>query len=198
MKRLFISLTLLLIVVSATAQNDKDEKQTSSGYYSLTQLSLIVGEARELSAAMFNLQPSITTICGYRLNNYFGMGAGIGIASYEYMVFPVFADFRINIFNENFTPILAVKCGYSLAKSGKELFTNNYYDASYENTGGLMFNPEIGFKTTINKHFDFLFTIGYYYQELESKITQNYMQNFVHNIKTNVNRVSFTIGFLFN
>jgi hypothetical protein len=202
MKRLLLLSLFSCAVLLAAAQ--PNEEQSPAGYYNLTQLSFIIGETDELSATVSKFVPSVTTINGYRFNEHFAAGVGVGIAVYEYMVFPVFIDLRWSVFKGAFTPVVAFKGGYSFADNDRELFpySSGYYynNLEYHNTGGWMGNPEVGFKVTANRHFDFMFTLGYYYQGLESEVKEpSYygIGTLTHNISTNVNRLSFTIGFLF-
>lgn len=201
MKQIFLLSLCILTAPAVQAQNDEPRTSSSSGYYNLTQLSFITGEPEEISPISTNLVPSVTVVNGYRFNEYFSMGAGVGVTAYAYLVYPLFADIRWNVFKDGFTPVLAFRGGYAFAGNDKPFLGNSayYYEGSYENSGGWMCNPEIGFKTTINPHFDFLLSVGYYYQGLESKITTEggYSRAVVHNINTDVNRLTFTIGFLF-
>jgi hypothetical protein len=189
------------MAVSGMAQGHEEHPEKSSaGYYNLTQLSFIIGETDERSIAP-SLVPSVTTINGYRINEHVAVGVGMGIAAYKYVAFPVFADIRWHIFEGNFTPVFAFKGGYAFADNSKNIFPSNYYyKATYKNTGGWICFPEIGFKTTIKPSFDFVFTLGYYYQGLKSEITENGQYRtspLLHTTTANLNRVSFTIGFLF-
>jgi hypothetical protein len=201
MKHLLSLFLFALLVVSAAAQGGEEQpKKSTAGYYSLSQCSLIIGETEAFSAAS-NLVSSVTTVSGYRFNEHLAAGAGVGFVAYKYVTFPVFADLRWNLFKGNFTPVVSFKGGYAFADNSKEIFSEDYYydEPVYKNTGGGMCHLEVGFKTTINPSFDFLFTIGYYHQGLKSEVTEtNYLnQKVTHTITTNVNRVSFTIGFLF-
>jgi len=201
MKHLLLLFILSFAVVPVAAQsNEQEAKKPAGSYYNLTQLSFIIGETSDLSATTANFVPSVTTINGYRFNDHFSMGVGVGVAAYDYLVFPVFADFRVSIFKGNFTPIAAFKGGYAFADNDKELFPNRFYEMNYTNTGGWMCNPEIGFKITVNDHCEFLLTVGYYYQGLDSEVkpkTPTPYNPDKYNFSTNVNRVSFTVGFVF-
>ncbi|MDR2802159.1 MAG: hypothetical protein LBB31_02955 [Prevotellaceae bacterium] len=201
MQRSIFLFVFSFIAVSGMAQgNEEPAKKSAEGYYNLTQLSFVVGETDDLSAAP-NLVTSVTTINGYRINEHVSIGVGVGIAAYKYAAFPVFADIRWHIFKGNFTPLFAFKGGYAFADNSKNIFSAYYYyEPAYKNTGGWMCHPEIGFKTAINPSFEFVFTLGYYYQGLKSEITESAQYRgypLLHTVTTNLNRVSFTIGFLF-
>ncbi|MDR0694719.1 MAG: hypothetical protein LBF81_05425 [Prevotellaceae bacterium] len=197
---LFLFIFSFIAVSGRTQGNEEQPEKSSAGYYNLTQLSFIIGETDEQSLAS-NLVSSVTTINGYRINEHVAIGAGVGITAFKYIAFPVFADIRYHIFKGNFTPLIAFKGGYAFAGNSKNIFPSNYYyEATYKNTGGWMCHPEIGFKTAMNPSCDFVFTLGYYYQELKSEITESAQYRgypLLHTVSANIHRVSFTIGFLF-
>ena len=115
----------------------------------------------------------------------------------SYLIFPVFADFRVTFLKSNLSPVMAVKGGYAFANSKKEIFQGNYYNGDYKNTGGGMFNPEIGFKVTMTERADFMLTIGYWYQHVKSDIKEKYGYNQTHTRTSDLNRLSFSVSFLF-
>jgi hypothetical protein len=110
------------------------------------------------------------------------------------MVFPVFADFRITFLNGNINPVLALQGGYAFASNKKKLF-NEYY-GDFKNTGGGMFHPEVGVKVTMTEHLDFLLTVGYWYQHVQSEIKYDGYYYGTHDRISDLNRLSFSIGFL--
>ena len=193
MRHLLMTL-FLLMAISVIAQ---ERKPAEEGWYNLTQMSFIIGEMNEYSPAKSNLIPSVTNINGYRFGEHFSLGVGVGMTSFSYPVFPVFADFRFTFFKGNLSPVLAFKGGYSIAHNKKEIYPGEY-SGDYKNKGGGLFCPELGFKLVMNERADFLLTIGYYYQHIESEIKNSpgsyYMR---HDRVTDINRLSFTIGFLF-
>ncbi|MDR3235495.1 MAG: hypothetical protein LBT48_02060 [Prevotellaceae bacterium] len=224
MKSLILLLTLSCMVFSASAQrrNDFKNKRTSNysfnnsqdvkrNYYNVTQLSFIIGETDEYAESGQHLVPHISTINGIRFNKFFTAGIGVGASAYEYMVYPLFLDLRMNTMSlGTFSPIVVIKSGYSMAFS-KNALKSSIDDfapgAEYKNKGGWMFSPELGIKTSVNEHLDLLFTVGYYFQMLESDIFgisiedigyNPYYEPSLHNRTTNANRVSFSIGFMFN
>jgi len=192
-----ILLTCWLLLSPLVMAQEYSRKQTEiTDWYNLTQLSFLLGEENESSPAKSNLIPSVVVINGFRINDHFSMGMGLGMTAFSYVVFPVFADLRVTFFKGNLSPVAGLKGGYSFAKNKKEIFPREYY-GDYQNTGGGMLNPELGFKVVMTERADFLLTIGYYYQHLESKITTTNASYMTHKRVTDINRLSFTIGFLF-
>jgi hypothetical protein len=111
-----------------------------------------------------------------------------------YTIFPVFADFRVTLFKSNLSPVLALKGGYAIANNKKDIW--NYGYESTKNTGGGMINPELGFRIPMTERADFMLTIGYWYQHIKSELKSGgYYQ--IHDRELDLNRLSFSIGFLF-
>ena len=192
-------LLLLLSVCTALSLRAQDYNQpaksaSAGGYYNLTQLTFLMGEVTDGSPVKSELIPSIVNITGCRVNDYFSIGAGVGMTYLPYTLIPVFADFRVTFLKGDLSPVLAFKGGYAFAKNNKDIW--GYGNDNTKNTGGAMINPEIGFKVPMTEHADFVLTLGYWYQHLESEFEgYNYYQT--HNRKIDLNRLSFTIGFLF-
>jgi hypothetical protein len=172
----------------------------AQGYFNLTQLSFLIADENERSPAKSNMAPSVVNINGYRFNEHVSMGVGIGMTALSYMIFPLFADFRVTFLKGNLSPVLAVKGGYAFANSTKEVFPNEY-SGEYKNSGGGMFNPEIGFKITMSERADFMLTVGYWYQHVQSEIKNGsgyyYYGSGTHNRIADLNRLSFSVSFLF-
>lgn len=194
MKRLSI-LSLLCLFVSISLWAQKNE-----GFFNLTQLSFLIAEENTSSPLRSNMAPSVVNISGYRFNEYASLGVGVGMTALSYVIVPVFADLRIALFKGSLSPVVAIKGGYSFAKSKKEIFPNEYYNVDYKNRGGGMFNPEIGIKMAMNDRADFMLTFGYWYQHVKSEMkdnTYNPGYNRTHNRTSDLNRLSFSISFLF-
>ena len=187
-KILFLLIFILCVGTSLWAQSNKSVHE---GYYNLTQMSFIIGEVSYNSAVKSEMIPSVVNINGYRVNEYFSVGVGVGMTPLPYTIFPVFADFRVILLKSNLSPVLAFKGGYAFANSKKDIWG---YGSDNKNTGGAMVNPEVGFKIPMTERADFMLTIGYWYQHIESEFTG---YNSQYNRKSDLNRLSFSIGFLF-
>ena len=169
----------------------------SQGYFNITQLSFLIAEENTSSPIKSNMAPSVVNINGVYLNEYVSLGIGAGMTAMSYSIFPVFADLRFTFFKGNLSPMLALKGGYAFANNKKEIFLNEYYNGEYKNRGGGMFNPEFGFKVGMTDRSAFILTIGYWYQHVTSEIKEKYGYNLTHNRTSDLNRLSFCIGFLF-
>lgn len=193
MKKLLLLTIALWMGSSLQAQRTKSSAQ---GYFNLTQLSFLMGEVTDNAPTPIksNMIPSVVNINGYRVNEHFSMGLGVGMIPVVYTIVPVFADFRITLFKDNLSPVIALKAGYSFANSKKDIW--GYNNTDNKNTGGAMLNPEVGFKVTVTERADFLLTIGYWYQHLKSE-TKGYGYYYNRTLSTNTNRLSISLGFLF-
>ena len=171
--------------------------QTSEGYFNLTQLSFLMGEVNEsaVTPVKQNMIPSVVNINGYRVNEHFSVGVGLGMIPLAYTIVPIFADFRITLFKDNLSPVIALKAGYAYANSKKEIY--NYYGSDYTHTGGGMINPEIGFKVLVTARADFILSVGYWYQHLKSETKENGYYGGTRTINSDINRLSIGLGFLF-
>jgi len=185
-KRFLLLLLCVLVGTSLWPQN----------YYNLTQLSFLIADEHQFSPIKSNMAPSVVNIHGYRFNDHFSMGIGAGMTAMSYLIFPIFADFRVTFLKDNLSPVLAVKGGYAFANSKKEIFQETY-NGDYKNMGGGMFNPEIGFKVTMTERADFILTIGYWYQHVKSEIKSKYGYYQTHTRTSDLNRLSFSVSFLF-
>jgi len=193
-----ISFLLLLYIVSITPLTAQTETtplptQTKS-YFNLTQLSFLIAGEDQYSPVKSTMAPSLVNINGFRMNDNVSLGIGAGVTALSYMIFPVFADLRITFTTGNISPVLALKGGYSFASNKKKLF-NEYY-GDYKNTGGGMFHPEVGVKVVMTENLEFLMTVGYWYQHVKSEIKYEYNYG-THNRTSDLNRLSFSIGFQF-
>ena len=190
-----ISLCLLASFPSGAQDYHLPEKPVSKGYFNLTQFSFLIGETDYNSPVNSEMIPSVVNINGYRLSDRFSIGAGVGMTVVSYPVFPVFADFRVTLLNSDLSPVFALKGGYSFADNKKDIW--GYNNNNTRNTGGGMINPEIGIKIPMTERADFMLTIGYWYQHLksETKFDDSYHQTYTR--KSDLNRLSFSIGFLF-
>ena len=201
MKRLSLIISLCLITGSDLWAQEPywRSKNSSQGYYNITQLSFLIAEENASSPAKSNMVPSVVNINGYRFNDYVSMGVGVGMTALSYTIFPIFADLRVTLFEGDLSPIVVVKGGYAFSSSKKEIFQNAYYNVDYKNRGGGMFNPELGFKLKMTERADFMLTIGYWFQHVSSEMKpkDESIINQIHHRTSDLNRLSLSISFLF-
>jgi len=183
----FIALILTFFLVSGVIA------QQEIAYFNHTQVGFIIGEESEDGVQKATI-PSFQTINGIRLGEHVGFGVGIGAEPFEYKIYPVFLSFHY-FFSSKLknNPFLAFKVGHAFSDSKKKIYNYPYGGNECNHKGGLMFNPEIGFRF---KMFDFELTLsgGYRFQRLKSTATQGY-NSYEHQVE--YNRASFAIGVVF-
>jgi hypothetical protein len=162
-------------------------------YFNHTQVSLLIGEESE-DQTRKALIPSFQTVNGVRIGEHWGIGLGVGVEPFEYVIFPVFVSgyyFVSN--NKKASPYFAAKGGYAFSNSHKNLGYPYYGD--YDNKGGLMLNPEIGVRFKMSG-IDITLSGGYRFQRLESQINQE-NSHYTYKRRIDYNRVSFALGIMF-
>jgi hypothetical protein len=188
------AILLILFVFFASALFAQQEKQTQKyRFYNHTQVSLLIGEESE-DQTRKAIIPSFQTVNGIYVGKHVGVGLGVGVEPFEYVAFPVFASGHY-FFNDNkVIPYFGIKAGYAFSKSHKRL--EYYYSGgTYNNKGGVMINPEIGFRIKM-PYFDMTLSGGYLFQHMESRISQE-GSLYTYKRQVDYNRVSFTLGIMF-
>ncbi|MBR2026894.1 MAG: TonB-dependent receptor [Alistipes sp.] len=136
---------------------------------------------------------NIHYIGGYQINNYFYVGAGVGLSIYgaedvnynskynskgvgkeqlklETLNYPVFAYFRANFIDNRCAPFFALSAGYRFGTSryfrmpwGREA------DMNYK-TSGMFVNPQFGLNLRMTKKMDIYFAVGYNLAQMPAAI----------------------------
>jgi hypothetical protein len=179
-------------VFSVWAQKEAQQTQKLR-YFNHTQVSLLIGEESE-DQTRKALISSFQTVNGIRMGEHLGLGVGLGVEPFEYVVYPVFIGGYYFINNHQKTvPYFAMKGGYAFSKSSKNL--GHYYYGTYDNKGGVMFNPEIGVRIRMSG-LDLTVSCGYRYQRLTSHVTQD-NSAYTYNRQVGYKRTSFALGIMF-
>jgi hypothetical protein len=186
---------IIILVISASglsAQTETQETPTPR-YYNHTLVSLLIGEESEDQTRKAMI-PSFQTITGIRLGDHAGVGLGVGVEPFEYVIFPVFISGNYFFSDKKTAPYFAAKAGYAFANSHKRL-EYNYYDGEFSNKGGVMLHPEVGLRFKL-PYFDMTLSGGYRYQHMESRISRE-GSPYMYRRKVDYNRVSVTLGIMF-
>ena len=151
--------------------------------------------------------PSFTITNGYRFNEHWAAGAGVGFEIFDYNLFPLFTELRYTLWDNKISPFMVVKGGYSFgsfkSKHYDDLYLNwsPYYanDAELRHYGGIMVHPEIGVKVPLNENCDLMFTAAYCYQKTKSVARKDYDNGQFDEWKHNedINRLSFGVAIMF-
>lgn len=134
-------------------------------------------------------------VVGYQHNRWIGTGLGIGFDGYHLgfgeNIIPLYAEARGYFTQKNTSPFYAVSLGYGFATT----LSNRNVDM-IASKGGIMFNPNIGYRFGASAGANFTMSLGYKYQKAsfterrgwdESIFKRNYQYN----------RVNLKLGLLF-
>lgn len=171
---------------------EKEIHFKQSGFYNLTDCGILAG--RNSYQNLYS--PSVITINGYRFHSGISCGIGIGAEILQILSAPVFGELRYDIIKKkNFSPFVSIQSGYAFPLENNYTYYGNNYK------GGILINPEIGFRNYFSGGMAISLSIGYRYQELhstrgmywggEEKIGQT-------ETITYFNRLAIRFGFLFN
>jgi len=192
--RYYLLLVLCIVTVSGLfAQQETAHQSQKMNYFNHTQVSLLIGEESE-DKSRKAIIPSFQNITGILLREHVGIGLGVGVEPFEYVVFPVFINSNYFFNFRKTAPYFSVKAGYAFANSHKKL-NYVYYYGDYSNKGGFMLNPEIGLRIKM-PYFDMTLSGGYRFQHLESRILQE-GSLYTYKHKVDYNRATFTLGIMF-
>ena len=194
MKHYTLFILLIVSALSVQAQTEVPQSQKVN-YFNHTQVSLLIGEESEDQTRKAMI-PSFQTVTGLRLGEHFGIGLGVGVEPFRYVAFPVFMSGYYFLSDKKIAPYFAAKAGYAFANSHKRLaISSYYYNGDFNNKGGLMLNPEIGFRIKM-PYFDMTLSGGYRFQHLESRISAK-DSPYTYKHKVDYHRVSIALGIMF-
>lgn len=166
-----------------------------AGLYNITSVALLFGQGQD----GFLPIPSLTTVVGWQFNEKFFTGAGIGYEYYEWSVGTAFADIKYMLSRNYVMPFASFRIGYAVPL-GKPTETDNYYGDITKYYGGIQLNPEAGIRLHIGQGSSLLLSMGYHFQQLAHDENTYYYwgsPQYTTKIKTDFNRVSFRLGFMF-
>jgi len=205
------------------------ENKKKKGYFNTTQISLLMGNRQineqkdpyyylSLSSSPYNynprtefqVSPSVTMTHGYRFNEHWAAGIGVGFELFDHNLFPVFAAIQYTLWDNRISPFFAFKTGYAFSSFKKKRYENlflafePYYvsNADIMNYGGFMLHPEMGVIVPLSNNADLQFTVAYRYQKTKTTVTKNYTYYIGHYFdewehKVSLNRLSFGVAFMF-
>ncbi len=161
-----------------------------SGFYNVTDVGLLMGNDGVYSTTAISAQ----TVSGYRINEHWNIGLGIGIETFNIPLAPAFFEGRYHLLKRRFSPFVGLQGGYGIPLENSE-----GSDQKRINRGGLMLNPMLGIKHQVTKNFGFVISAGYRHQQSISN--QNYWwftEGDSGLIRTQYNRFVFRLGFIFS
>lgn len=160
---ILIFMISFLINFSASAQKKKIH------FRSIDQFAIVGGESQMIDGET-RVNIAFQTVNGIKFSNWFS-GIGIGVDNYRYKTLPLFIDGRW-YFADKERGFIYGDLGYNFPmkdKPGKEI---NYYD-SYHFNGGIYTDIGIGYEVPLHKKSSLLFSLGYSYKKVETKVGVN-------------------------
>jgi hypothetical protein len=161
-----------------------------SGFYNVSDLGMLFGN----DGVYTNVAISAQTVSGYRFNQHWSAGIGLGLESFSVPLAPIFLEGRYHLLDRRFSPFVAIQGGYGVP-------LENYMgpDGKRINKGGVMLNPMIGIKHQVLKNVGLVLSAGYRHQQSIS--TQYYWwfsEGDTGQIRTQYNRLVFRVGLIFS
>lgn len=146
-----------------------DYKFKDGVFYNDFGIKMISGASSTEDRNIFRNGFGIEYSMGYRYNNYFSVGLGTAIETYNYglgeLFIPVYFDFYSFYRKSRISPYFKFQIGYG--------FVNTNKDNVIDSEGGIMFNPAFGIKYPGNGSLNYMFDIGYKYQKAYFVYTLN-------------------------
>lgn len=163
------------------------------GWYSITYAGTINGIGHNGNQ---QLGLSLQQVAGFQWGRMLGTGIGVGLENFSVgdangpFVLPVYAEARGYFLKKNATPYYAMNVGYGFPFKDKD-------QRILKAEGGLMIHPAIGFRMGARDGVNFLFDVGYKFQNvtLTRDFTQGSREFQVQNLQ--YKRFSVRLGLIF-
>ncbi|NOQ74080.1 MAG: hypothetical protein GQ574_18885 [Crocinitomix sp.] len=186
MRKLKIIVLSLIFAQTGFAQNSTSELNESlsvgsnspvvSGFYNRINVGVLGGS---------NASPSFNIINGYRFNERWSAGLGLGTETFFNSAYiPTFIEGNYNILKKSTTPWLSVMAGY-------EMPIDNWGDVK----GGFTCGGKVGFSYFVGKHVGISTSLGYRFAYLRDESNWWGWEDFV--TISEVNRFEFRVGMVF-
>lgn len=158
----------------------------NKGFVNMTSIGFLAGSSSNSQVAPF----SLVMINGWRSEQGFLVGAGLGIEFLSANYMPFFLDLRYDLFGSDVVPYAVAKGGYALPLSSNR----SDYDIAYEYSGGPLLGLGVGVKIKTRNHFAWDIALMYRYQE--TAYTEVYdWNNQTYEYSDIYNRIEIRLGF---
>jgi hypothetical protein len=147
-----------------------------SGFYNRINVGVLGGSS---SSRSFNI------INGYRFNQHFSAGLGLGIEEFFWNRYiPTFLEGNYNLLKKSTTPWVSIMAGYEMP-----------YQNIEQLKGGFTCGGKIGFSYFVGEHVGISTSLGYRYAYLRDETNWWGWDDFV--TISQVNRFEFRVGMVF-
>ncbi len=166
------------------------ESNSQKGFYSYSTIGLLAGKSEVMDAPGI----SLNSFVGYGFTNSAAIALGLGYEVLHTDIIPLKLGFKYELTQRDNSPVIMFSAGYSfpLDEEKKEEYINYTYN------GGLNAGIDIGICSYRSAHRAFTITIGYQYQRLTEKVSNEYWYNQTEINTYDFNKLAIRIGFLFN
>jgi opacity protein-like surface antigen len=177
--KLIVVASILFLSASASSQETTNDtvikdKSAVSGFYNRVNFGLLAGS---------DLTASFHVVNGYRFNERWSTGVGVGAENYRWNSFlPLFLEGNYQFFKSGSSPYASIMAGYLLP-----------YRNFPADKGGFTCGGDVGFNYFLGKHVGITTAVGYRFAYLRNA------NNFWDDFQTiqEVNRYSVRIGVIF-
>jgi hypothetical protein len=131
----------------------------------------------------------ISTSHGFQINSHIFIGMGVGFkyfASESVYGIPFFADFRVNFLDNNISPFVGMKTGYTIGSDS-------------DGIKGFMLSPSIGCRFGFKDNLGLIVSLGYDYQQATvwTLYYSYYYGYYTESSRENLAGLALKIGFEF-
>lgn len=156
--------------------SDNNNLPSVSGFYNRISVGVLGGS---------NSSPSFNVVNGYRFNEHFSTGFGLGFEHFfNRWYVPLFFEGNYKLLKNNTSPFLGLMSGYELPLR-----------SIANDKGGFTCGGKIGFDFFVNKHVGITTSLGYRFGILRDFSNSNSWDNFV--VIRQLNRYEFRVGVVF-
>lgn len=141
-------------------------------------------------------------ITSYRFPFRLSTGVGIGNEWFDHQQIPFIADVKYSFLKGSWSPYVYAQTGYAIPLSKKPESDNTWYNPNIEYYGGVLTGIGGGMRFDFAGHNALIFSVGYRYQKTKTITDNNYWSSSSYSEETikydEYNRMTFSVGFLFN
>jgi len=152
-------------IVKVTTKDGSIWQYSKNDITSIERYDYMTSNGKIYSTISLGYMPGVNTgnslhiINGYRFNNHWNLGIGVGKESIEYNDYiPLFLYGQYNLFESSTTPFLSLMAGYEMP------LNNNAF-----NRGGFTTGAQIGINHYFSKHIGLTTSVGYRFGYFENE-----------------------------
>ncbi len=163
------------------------DSESRTGFMNITEAGVLLGNSVNGEEAHLSLQ----SVNGYKFNDYFSVGLGLGVDMFEDgNVFPVFLDVRGYLMGAKVvSPYVYGNVGYGFTSADK---IQNYTDSQ---RGGIVYGAGVGMQVYKSSNLSWVWSVGYKQQSTFAEYTD--INGGTHERTLNLQRLVIKTGIQF-